>query len=66
MAATPTSCHCLRGTGRRLRYWSIRRPVKNRVKGAELVVRCNVDQPIGQDRRSIAVGDLDIYRAVAL
>ena len=55
MAATPTSCNSLRGTGRRSRYWSIRRIVKNRVKEAELVVRCDVNQPIGQDRPHLGV-----------
>ena len=55
MAATPTSCNCHRGTGRRSRYWSIRRTVKNRAKGAENVVRCDVDQPIDQNRPHLGV-----------
>ena len=69
MAATPTSCNCLRGTGRQSRYWSIRHTV--RIESRSGACSSLRHRPANRSRshatwRSIAAGDPDMCRAVAL
>ena len=69
MAATPTSCNCLRGAGRWSTHWSIRHTVKTESRGGACS-SLRHGPAYGSEShtswRSIAAGDPDMCRAAAL